>query len=453
MQGIPGRPAYEYTNGICMFFYFFNSRIALADKIAEFNKIPGRVTGNAHFTKKDQIATPRFCFIDSRYYLPGIAPEIADMIILLGQKYFHRVKFRNSFDLTRYCSNKCFYHLLLWLNCNMSRKLFFPLLVVLAVAGCKSQKKIPDVSGINISLAVDRFEKDLFNMDTIHVDQALNSLNKKHPGFTQDFLFNILGTAPDSAKHQVPTFVNSYKGLYADADKKFGDITGITSQVKQAFRFVHYYFPAYKLPSRMVTFIGPINSYGSILTPDALAVGLQLYMGNDYPLYKSQQGQEMYPLFISRRFEPAYIPVNGVKNIIDDMYPANAAGKPLVEQMVESGKRLYLLDLLLPSLPDTLKTGYTAKQLEGCYASEKNIWTFFVQNDMLYNTDPNVTRDYMNDAPNTTALGEESPGNIGQFVGFQIVKKWMEKNKEVSPAVLMKTPAKQIFEEAKYKPR
>lgn len=335
----------------------------------------------------------------------------------------------------------------------MNRRLLFPLLVALAIAGCKSQKKIPDVSGIYISLPAERFENDLFSIDTIHVEAALNDLNKKHPGFTQDFLFNILGTSPDSARQQVPAFVKSYKGLYADADKKFNDLGSITAQVVQGFRFVHYYFPSYRLPSKMITFIGPINSYGSILTPDALAVGLQLYMGSNYPLYQSQQGQEMYPLFISRRFEPAYIPVNAIKNIIDDMYPANTAGRPLVEQMVESGKRLYLLDLLLPSLPDTLKTGYTAKQLEGCYASEKNIWTFFVQNDMLYNTDPNVTRDYMNDAPNTTALGEESPGNIGQFVGVQIVKKWMEKNREISPGALMKTPAKQIFEEAKYKPR
>ncbi len=335
----------------------------------------------------------------------------------------------------------------------MKVKLLFPVIIAAVLASCKFQQKIPDVSGISVPLTVQRFEKDLFAMDTLHAEQGLQTLQERYPGFTKDFIFNILGTSPDSAKSEVPAFISSYRSLYTEADKKFRDFNGIAEQVKQGFRFVHYYFPGYRLPSRIITFIGPINSYGSILTPDALAVGLQLYMGSDYPLYKSQQGQEMYPLFISRRFEPAYIPVNAIKNIIDDMYPSSTVGRPLVEQMVESGKRLYLLNALLPTLADTLKTGYTAKQLEGCYASEKNIWTFFVQNDLLYNTDPNVTRDYMNDAPNTTALGEESPGNIGQFVGEQIVKKWMEKNKDLSPAMLMKTPAKQIFEEAKYKPR
>ena len=318
---------------------------------------------------------------------------------------------------------------------------------------CSSKKAIPDVSGIAIQLKVERFETDFFASDTLHISSSLNKLNVLHPGFTQDFLFNILGSSPDSAIKQVPAFIKSYQSLFLAANKQFNHFEPIVAQVKQALRFVHYYFPKYPLPDKLITFIGPINSYGSILTPNAIAVGLQLYMGRDYPLYLSQQAQEMYPLYISRRFEPAYIPVNAIKNIIDDMFPANNAGKPLVEQMVESGKRMYLLNNLLPSLPDTLTTGYTAKQLEGCYASEKNIWSFFVQNDLLFNADPNITRDYMNDGPNTATLGSESPGNIGMFVGWQLVNKWVSKQKNISLDALMNTPAKKIYEEAKYQPK
>ncbi len=237
------------------------------------------------------------------------------------------------------------------------------------------------------------------------------------------------------------------------AEERVKNFTGIEKEVKKGFQFVHYYFPSYKLPQKLITFIGPINSYGNILTQNAMAVGLQMYMGKDYPLYLSEMGQQMYPVFISRRFESAYIPVNCIKNIIDDMYPNNNLGRPLVEQMVEAGKRMYLLDLLMPDAADTLKTGYTQKQLTECYNSEKNIWSFFVQNDLLYSSDPNLTRDYMNDGPNTPALGDASPGNIGQFVGMQIVAKWMEKKKDLSPDALMKTPARQIFDEAKYKPK
>ena len=331
------------------------------------------------------------------------------------------------------------------------RYLFFIFLVV-GLFSCKAKKEIPDVSRIQVSLEVERFEKYFFSLDTLQLNTSLQKLYQQDRGFTQDFLFNILGTTADSAKKDVPLFLRTYATMYRTSLQKFSDFQKIVDQVKRGLQFVRYYYPNYPLPKKLITFIGPINSYGNIITPNALAVGLQLYLGRDYPIYLSDQGQQLYPAFISKRFEPAYIPINCVRNIIDDMYPDKSIGRPLIEQMVEAGKRLYLMNAFLPELPDTLKIGYTQQQLTGCYESEKNIWSFFVQNDLLYNADPNLTRDYMNDGPNTAALGEASPGNIGQFVGMQIVKKWMEKRTNISLPDLMKTPATKIFDEAKYKP-
>lgn len=324
--------------------------------------------------------------------------------------------------------------------------------LALLLLGCRSNHT-PDVSSIQIELHTERFEKDFFAIDTLQLDAALSKLNKQHPGFTQDFLFNILGTSVDSTQKDIPGFLRSYRTLYDNSITTFADFGKPETEIRKAMQFIHYYFPTYKLPTRLITFVGPINSYGNIITTNALAVGLQLYMGKNYPLYLSEMGQQMYPLFISRRFSKEYIPVNCVRNMLDDMYPNNNLGRPLLEQMVESGKRLYVLGLLMPEAPDSIRTGYTQQQLDECYASEKNIWSFFIQNEMLYKSDPNLTRDYMNDAPNTPALGEASPGNIGQFVGWQIVKKWMDRNPKTTPAALMQKNARALFDEAKYKPR
>lgn len=320
-------------------------------------------------------------------------------------------------------------------------------------SGCTHGRPVPDVSGIPVSLSVERFEQDFFSTDTLHLDAALQELNTKHPGFTQDFLFNILGSSPARAVSDVPAFIRSYTTLNKEVSRQFRDVGKMAADIKHGLQFVHHYFPKYKLPTRLITFIGPVNSFGNILTTDALAVGLQLYMGKDHPLYLSEQAQQLYPAFISRRFSPEFIPVNCMKNIVDDLYPKPGMGRPLVEQMVESGKRLYVLDRLMPETPDSIKIGYTQKQLTECYESEKNIWSFFVQNDLLYKADPDLMRDYMSDGPNTQALGPASPGNIGQFVGWQIVKKWMEKNEKTSLERLMQTNAIEIFNEAKYKPR
>src|SRR6478752_1087877 len=224
---------------------------------------------------------------------------------------------------------------------------FLVICLLFFVLGCKN-KKAPDVSGITIALQTERFEKDFFRLDTLHLDASLNQLNKTYPGFSQDFLFNILGTSPDSASKDIRSFIRTYQDMNKAAEEKLNNFAPIEQEIKKGLQFVHHYFPSYRLPQKLITFIGPINSYGNIITANALAVGLQMYMGRDYPLYLSEMGQQMYPAFISRRFEPAYIPVNCMKNIIDDLYPNNKMGGPLVEQMIEAGKRLYLLDLLMP---------------------------------------------------------------------------------------------------------
>ncbi len=329
-------------------------------------------------------------------------------------------------------------------------------MIMIVISSCKD-RNIPDVSGIKVDLQLQRFDNDFFSVDTNHIDQSLQQLHQKYPSFLHDFVFNILAlpAQPDSSsvvEQEVKAYNRSYISLKEAADKIFTDMTVTEKEVRRGLQFVKYYFPSYKLPAKLITFIGPINSYGNILTTDAIAVGLQLYMGKNFSFYQSEAGQEMYPAYISRRFEKEYIPVNCIKTIVDDIFPDNNAALPLVEQMIQAGKRLYVLDQLMPETADTLKTGYTQKQLEGCYANEKTIWSFFVQNDLLFITDPSVTKDYMNEAPQTQAFGKDSPGFIGQFAGWQIVKKWMAKNEKVTLEQLLQTNPKTIFAQAKYKP-
>ncbi|MDQ6813163.1 MAG: hypothetical protein M3040_05470 [Bacteroidota bacterium] len=337
-------------------------------------------------------------------------------------------------------------------------KLFYwyLLIIVLIVSSC-SDRKIPDVSAIKVDLKLQRFDNDFFTIDTNHIDRSLQQLQNKYPLFLRDFIYNILALPPqpDSSKSvesQIVSFFHSYKPLKDSVDKIFTNGAVVESQVKRGLQFVKYYFPSYKLPNKLITFVGPINSYGNILTSNALAVGLQLYMGKNFSLYQSEAGQELYPAYISRRFDKEYIPVNCIKTIVDDIFPDNNAGKPLIEQMVQVGKRLYLLDRLMPEAEDTLKTGYTKDQLEGCFKNEATIWSYFVQNDLLYISDPSIIKDYMSDAPKTQAFGEESPGFIGQFVGWQIVKKWMSKNEKETLSQLIEANPRTIFEQSKYKP-
>lgn len=325
--------------------------------------------------------------------------------------------------------------------------------LILIFLACKSKPAAPDVSKIPVKLEVIRFEDAFFGLDTNHLEEALNELDRNYPGFAKDFLFNIMGTTPSNAASDIKSFSNSYRLMYDSVKKNFTNLQPIITQVETGLKYVSYYFPNYKVPKKLVTFIGPINSYGNIITTDALAVGLQMYMGRNYSLYASDMGQQLYPTYLSRRFEQAYIPVNCMNNIIEDLYPNKSLGLALIDQLVETGKRQYLLDCFLPNFSDSLKLGYTQLQLMECNKNEANIWAFFIQNNLLYVTEPEITKEYMNEGPSTPALGASFPGFMGKYVGLQLVQKYMERHPDLELAKLMDTPARKIFEEAKYKPK
>ncbi|MFT3949464.1 MAG: hypothetical protein QM763_21045 [Agriterribacter sp.] len=346
------------------------------------------------------------------------------------------------------------------------RKTIIPFLAVfLFFVSCKDGKQTPDVSGIKVNLQVQRFEKDFFAIDTNNIPASFPVLQQKYPVFFADFIQNILGVSIEEggskADSAIKLFLRDYRVVKDTSDKVFADFSTIENDVKQGIRFARHYFPEYKAPEKLITFIGPLDAIfqtptgktGDVITQDALAVGLQLHLGSEASLYQSQSAQSLFPKYVSARFSPQNIPVNCMKNIVDDIYPPNPGDKTLLDFCIDKGKRLYLLDKFLPGTPDTLKTGYTASQLSGCYKNEGLIWSFLIQNNLLYSTDILRIQSYIDEGPQTQELGEGSPGQISLFVGWQIVKKYMEKHPDTSPDALLKLDAKQVLAESRYKPK
>jgi hypothetical protein len=321
---------------------------------------------------------------------------------------------------------------------------------------CKNND-IPDVSNIKVDLKVQRFEKDFFSIDTNKILNEIQRLEIKYPVFIKDFTQQILGfdntIPPDSLTKYIHLFIRDYRFVKDSADKLFGNFEPQVQEIKKGLQFVKHYFPAYKTPNKIITFIGPFDGYSDVLTADAFAVGLQLHMGTNFSFYKSNISHDIFPEYISKKFTPEYISVNCIKNIIDDMYPDKSVGKALIEQMVEKGKRLYLLDKFLPEAPEYLKIGYTETQLKDSYTNEAMIWDFFLNNDLLNNGDQNIVKNYIGESPKTQELGDASPGNIGAFSGLQIVKKYMDKNPKTTLQDLMKKDPREIYSSSKYKPR
>ncbi len=321
---------------------------------------------------------------------------------------------------------------------------------------CNNRQQHPDVSGIKVPLTTQRFERDLFDTTSNNLFSYLKKIQQDAPSFTASFLTTILNVDPtwpaDTAARYVNGFIRAYRPVYDTAQIVFNNFAPYENEIKKALQYVKYYFPGYPIPSKIITYIGPVDGYGDALSADGLIVGLQHHLGSSYSLYQTAMVRQTYPDYVSQRFEPGYIVVNCVTNIIDDLFPETASDKPLVNQMIEKGKRLYLASQLLPGKEEYRLVGYTKQQLEDAYAHEEVIWDLFIRNSYLQVTDKNIIKNYLGESPKTAELGEGAPGNIAAFSGWQIVKKYMQKNTAVSLKQLMATDPEQIFQEAKYKP-
>lgn len=332
-------------------------------------------------------------------------------------------------------------------------------LVLLAVTlfSCHHKKSIPDVSGIKLEIPVERYDIDFFTTDTLHLTDGLQKLWLAHPDFHPDFMQQVLGVpGPDSSPGTqaiVKSFLHDYKQVEAALQQTYKNTDWLKKELEQAFRFVKYYFPKYK-SGKVVLFTGPFDAPGVASTGFGLAIGLQQFAGKDFPAYQSEAFQQMFPAYISRRFSKEYITANCMKAVIEDLFPDKSKILPLVEQMIEKGKQWYLLDKFMPLTPDSVKTGYTQAQLKWCAENEGLIWSYLVKTDELNSINPEIVQTYIGEGPFTQGLSQElSPGNIGQWVGWQIVQKFVSKNSSLSPADVMKTPAREILEKAKYKPK
>jgi hypothetical protein len=337
------------------------------------------------------------------------------------------------------------------------KKNLLSLLFLFLFFSCNNRNGVPNVSRITVNVPVERFDKDLFAIDTNNITAGLQNLAQRHPGFYPDYMQEVLGVSGNPSDSSTLSVTRQFlTGYYAIADsleKKYSDAGWLQKELEQSFRYVKYYFPAYRT-GKAILFIGPFDAPGVATTNQGLAIGLQQFAGRNFSVYQTEQAQELFPLYISRRFSPEYITANCMKAVVNDLFPDKSAGKGLLEQMVEKGKQWWLLDKFLPNTPDSIKTGFTRMQLEWCKVNEGLIWTYLLKNEDLNSINPTVIQTYIGEGPFTQGFSQEdSPGNLGQWIGWQIVKKFVSKNASLKPEDVMNTPARKIIDEAKYKPK
>jgi len=329
-------------------------------------------------------------------------------------------------------------------------------IALLLLTACSTAPKDPILNTPAVHFESYRVDSAFFNMDTTHFQASIQKLYQQYPFFAPVFFDKVLMLDPVKNPKEVLAFLNAYRPIYLDA-QKINVPSFAFSRIKNAFTRFHYYFPEYTLPKKLVYFIGPLESYSNILFKDGLAIGLQMHLGSNAPWYYSEQIQTIYPPYMSRNFVPANVVVVSMQNILEDYVSGtthtNTSGKTLLIQMIDAGKKQYILNQLLPQEADSTKWGYTNMQLKTLATEESSIFDYLLQQKILFSVAPEDSRNMMQMAANNSLFGASIPGDAGRFIGYKMVQSWMEKKgASINLQQLLAAPAENIYTESGYKP-
>jgi gliding motility-associated lipoprotein GldB len=318
----------------------------------------------------------------------------------------------------------------------MKKTFFLSLLFFFFLCSCNQKSKTENaVEEIPVEIQVDRFDKAFFET----APQDLPKLKSQYPFFfpagNEDRIW--------LEKMQNP----QWRELYSEVQKKYGNFEPEKEKIETLFKHIKFYFPQTEIP-KIYTVIAEMDYQNKVLyANNTLIICLELYLGKDHKFYE-------FPEYLKQNFDRNQI-LPDIVSVFSKDKIALPTDQTLLAQMIYSGKELYLADLLIPEFTDADKIGYTPEQVLWCQENESYMWRYFIEKQLLYNTEQKMMTRFIYPAPFSKfylEIDNESPGKVGSWLGWQIVRSYMENN-EVSVAQLLQMDAKELFEKSKYKPK
>lgn len=338
----------------------------------------------------------------------------------------------------------------------MKQKLLFVLsCLVLGMSfftACKEKKNIPDVSNIEVPFRYQRFDMDMYAfMNKPFTQEDLEDWKIAYPSFLPIYFRAITRIADIRDTHAVSDINKftkdvDFKTIADTTIKVYQQIDKELEMIEKGWKFYKYYFPTEFTPN--VIFYPFGFNYAAVAIDSAVCIALDQYLGDGFVYYNH------LPDYLRFRKERPYI--------VPDLFKAWGAsqfddGNPrtsILDEIIFQGKVLYFLDAILPEVHDSLKIGFTQQQLDFCKTNEFQIWSFLVEKKLLYTNDSKNINKYCGEAPFTPGMPKDSPGRAAVWTGWQIVKKYMKNNENITLPMLMKEPdAQKILTLSKYKPK
>lgn len=317
---------------------------------------------------------------------------------------------------------------------------------------CSNNRFNVDVEQINIHMKVNRFDSLLFSEypDTVahHIDKILS----KYPEFSELYFQKIIDVGSPYSKDfydLFTLFLSEYdiRMAYEQSLKLYTEFDPYKQKMEDAFKYYQYYFPEKNIPEIYLMVTGFNQSI--VVADDILGIAVDKFLGANSHFYAQLQ----FPKYLRKRMGPKLLPYEAVKGWVTTEFPFNDSVDNLVSNMLYEGKMLYLMDALFPNDADSIKISYSNRDIIWCDKSEGDMWLYMMDKKILFDNDAMLIRRFIAEAPFTVPFGQNSPGRVGQWIGWQIVRSYMKKNPEVTiPQLMANDDYQKILLQSGYNP-
>lgn len=319
----------------------------------------------------------------------------------------------------------------------MKLKLLFLLVFFIAVSCNEGSKTEKEIAKINTNIEVERFDKLFAEVSS----DSLTNLKSAYPFMFSEKFQDSFWLAKQKDTLQIQ--------LFNEVDNTFARFNDTEYEIESLFNHLKHYFPEFYTP-RVITTTNDVDYRNKVVVTDAIMViALDSYLGSEHEFYGS------IPKYISANLKKEQLVVD-LANEYAKKYTYHPRRQTLLDEMIYFGKLLYFKDVVIPFKTDSERIGYSQEQLDWAQNNESYIWRYFVERELLFSTDAKLPSRFIIDAPFSKFFLEEidtdSPGRLGQYIGWQIVRAYMHQNEVSLKEMLMKS-TEEIFNNSKFKPR
>jgi len=320
-------------------------------------------------------------------------------------------------------------------------------MVFSAIFSCKEKATCElsdEIMQIPLDIKINRLETKLFESPSkVDIIRMLDN----HPEFSRLYLQENLYENREVLEEEMLLMSRdtSLQELYQEVKEQYKDISEIEKELENALKYVRYHFPDFKTP-QVYTFVSGFNS-DLYVSEEIIVIGLEYFLPADHRFQPPD-----LPLYITRRYQKEYIVPTILVALSSRFNETDLKDNTLLADMIYYGKAYHFVKSMMPCTPEEYIIGYTSEEIQASYGNEELIWSHFIENELLFETNPFEIRKYTGEAPFTDAISMEAPGRLGRWIGWNIVDDYRFNNSVSIEELMKEQDADLIFRQSGYRP-